>query len=272
MTAPSRLHLVTTGVKRVAWRTNVLRRPLLSAAMQYSLRLAPCRDCIAFPVAAAAAGAAGRSAAAPAGGTQPRRRHGGPAAAPRTVRAPPSPGAPRAHGRLPRRRSRSPTSSRTRKQIDGLFTLWQKDDKVWLELKPSDSGQPFFLSPKIRGIGEAGFYGGLMVLGRLGRPQIVSSARAQPGAAAGAQHRVHRASGHAQAAPSKPPSRPACWPAPRASQPHPERKSVLVEANALFLTTCWASAIQLQRAYRQGYYARPRNSRSPACAASPTRC
>src|SRR5205823_9858971 len=49
------------------------------------------------------------------------------------------------------------------KRIDGLFTLWQKDDKVWLELKPSDFNQPFFLSPKLKtGIGESHFYGGLL--------------------------------------------------------------------------------------------------------------
>ena len=35
------------------------------------------------------------------------------------------------------------------KKTDGLITLWQKDDKVWLELKPEDFGKPFFLSPKI---------------------------------------------------------------------------------------------------------------------------
>src|SRR5687768_13573932 len=46
------------------------------------------------------------------------------------------------------------------KRIDGLLTLWQRDDKVWLELKPADLGQAFFLSPKARtGIGEGRFYG-----------------------------------------------------------------------------------------------------------------
>ena len=49
------------------------------------------------------------------------------------------------------------------KRSDGLFTLWQKDDKVWLELRPEDLNQPFFLSPKIKtGIGENFFFGGLL--------------------------------------------------------------------------------------------------------------
>ena len=32
------------------------------------------------------------------------------------------------------------------KRSDGVLTVWQKDDKVWLELQPSDLDQPFFLS------------------------------------------------------------------------------------------------------------------------------
>ena len=41
--------------------------------------------------------------------------------------------------------------------------VWQKDDKVWIELKPEDFDKPFFLSPKLKtGIGERGFFGGLM--------------------------------------------------------------------------------------------------------------
>jgi hypothetical protein len=49
------------------------------------------------------------------------------------------------------------------KPVAGLFTVWQKDEKFWLELKPSDLNQPFFLSPKLKtGLGEGRFFGGLM--------------------------------------------------------------------------------------------------------------
>ena len=38
----------------------------------------------------------------------------------------------------------------------GPLTVWQKDDKLWLELQPKDFGQPYFFSPKLAsGIGEA---------------------------------------------------------------------------------------------------------------------
>ena len=40
---------------------------------------------------------------------------------------------------------------------------------------------------------------------------------------------------------------------PVASQPHPERKTVLIEANALFLTDMLGMGTALQRAFRQGY-------------------
>ena len=61
------------------------------------------------------------------------------------------------------------------KPVAGLFTVWQKDDKFWLELKPSDLNQPFFLSPKLKtGIGEGRFFGGLMGedLVKIGRAHV----------------------------------------------------------------------------------------------------
>jgi hypothetical protein len=49
------------------------------------------------------------------------------------------------------------------KRTDAAIAFWQKDDKVWLELRPEDLNQPFFLSSKLKtGIGERGFFGGLM--------------------------------------------------------------------------------------------------------------
>jgi hypothetical protein len=48
--------------------------------------------------------------------------------------------------------------------------------------------------------------------------------------------------------------------APVLSLPEPERKSVLVEANALFLADLLGFGMDLQRSYRQGYSFDPRNS------------
>ena len=45
-----------------------------------------------------------------------------------------------------------------------------------------------------------------------------------------------------------------------ASQPHPERKSVLIEANGLFLADLQGIAMKLQRGLRQGHALDLRNS------------
>ena len=50
------------------------------------------------------------------------------------------------------------------RRIEGMMTLWQKDEKVWLELKPEDFNKPMFFSPKIsQGLGEGGLFGGTML-------------------------------------------------------------------------------------------------------------
>jgi len=173
-----------------------------------------------------------------------------PASSPRPGAAPPAaPGALRPFAEV----------VRDAKRIEGLFTLWQKDDKVWLELRPEDLNQPFFLSPAIKtGIGENLFFGGLMsfddgavefrrihnvvqlvwlnteFIARAGTPEARAVAAAfSPSLLASA---------------------------PVLSLPQPERKSILVEANALFIADLLATATDLQRTYRQGYAFDARNS------------
>jgi len=144
------------------------------------------------------------------------------------------------------------------RQIDGLFTVWQKDDKVWLELKPSDLDQPFFMSPKSKtGIGEGRFFGGLMadevvVEFRRVHNQLQMVARntefvAQAGTPTG--RAVEAAFSPSLLASTS-----------VLSQPHPERESVLVEANALFVNDMLGTGMRLQHTYRQGYSMDTRNS------------
>lgn len=144
------------------------------------------------------------------------------------------------------------------KRTDGVLTVWQKDDKVWLELKPGDLDQPFFVSSKLKtGIGERNFFGGLMQdsgvvefrrihnqiqmiwknVGYIATPGTPESFAIEAGYS-----------------PSLLGS------APVLSQPEPERKSVLVEANTLFLADLLGLGMDLQRSYRQGYAFDPRNS------------
>ena len=138
-----------------------------------------------------------------------------------------------------------------------LLTVWQKDEKVWLELKPEDFGQPFFLSPKIAtGHRRArllrrpdGPYGSTAAADRR------VPARAQPGAADLARNvELHRQAGTPEARAVEAGFSPSLLAsAAVASQPHPERKSVLVEANTLFLADMLGIGMDLQRTYRQGY-------------------
>ncbi len=147
---------------------------------------------------------------------------------------------------------------RDAKQIDGLFTLHQKDERVWIELRPEDFNKPFYFSPKLaRGIGEGRIFGGTMVgsFGSRARAQVVEFERvhnqvrlvarnqqyiAEPGSpqarsvAAGFSSSLLSSSGVV-------------------SQPHPQRKSVLVDASPLFLGDLLGLGSVLQRAYRQAY-------------------
>ena len=144
------------------------------------------------------------------------------------------------------------------KKIDGLFTVWQKDDKFWLELKPEDFNKPLFLSPKVaRGIGEKGLYGGLMS-GRwsgYGRHQIVEFQKVhnQVRLLAVNSEFVARTGTPEARAVSAAFSPSLLSSAAVASQPHPERKTVLVEANGLFVNDMLGLGMSLGRTYRQGY-------------------
>ncbi len=143
-------------------------------------------------------------------------------------------------------------------KTEGLFTLYQKDEKVWIELKPEDFNRPFFLSPKLAtGIGEAMLFGGLMdeervIEFRRIHNQVQMIARNTEFTA-----RAGTPEGRAVAAAFSPSLLAST---PVASQAQPERKSVLVDANALFVNDMLGIGMRLQRSYRQGYGFDARNS------------
>jgi len=146
------------------------------------------------------------------------------------------------------------------RRSDGVIAVWQKDDKVWLELRPEDLNKPFYLSPKLKsGIGEGRFYGGSMLFGESG---VITFRRIHNQiqlvwlnvnyvASAGSPESLAIESGYSPSLIAS---------APVLSLPEPERKSILVEANSIFLADLLAFGVQLQRTYRQGYAFDPRNS------------
>jgi hypothetical protein len=163
--------------------------------------------------------------------------------------------------------------TRDARRSGGMITTWQKDEKVWLELSEHDFDVPFFLSPKIAGgIGEGGVLGGLMG-GRTGagKAQWVEFRRVYNQVqliARNAQYVAKAGTPEARAVSAAfSPSLLASTLV--ASQPHPVRKTVLVDAGALFMGDMLGIGAQLQRSYRQGYSLDQRNSAITAVRVQP---
>ncbi len=144
----------------------------------------------------------------------------------------------------------------------GLFTLWRKDDKLWIELDPDQFDHPFFFKSALnQGIGESRIFGGAMTY-PIGIAQIVTFHKHGHNVQLIAKNVKYTAKAgtpeaHAVAAGF---SDSLLAVAPIASQPHPERKSVLIDANALLLADLPAAASMLERSYRQPYGFDSRNS------------
>jgi len=150
------------------------------------------------------------------------------------------------------------TVIRDARRIDGPITAWQKDDKVWLELLPSQIGKPFFFSPKIKnGISDAWILGGLMNWGinGAGGPQVVEFQRVHNTVRFVARNTdVVATAGSPEARALKEAYSDSLLGAtPVASAPHPDRRSILIEANGLFLSDILGIGMMLQRGLRQGY-------------------
>ncbi|HLL10643.1 MAG TPA: zinc-dependent metalloprotease [Rubrivivax sp.] len=144
------------------------------------------------------------------------------------------------------------------RRIDGPLVLWQKEEKVWVELKPEQFGQPFLFSPKIKsGISEAWVLGGLMAypINGAGGSQVIEFQRVHN------QVRLQARNMDVMAAAGTPEARAVAdsyshsllGAVPVVSQPHPDRKSVLIEAHSLFLSDMLGIGMMLQRGMRQGY-------------------
>jgi len=150
----------------------------------------------------------------------------------------------------------------------GFFNLYQKDDKVWIEIAPEQFDQPFFFAANLsNGIGERLFFGGLMgesyvaSFHRLGTTQVQLIARntdffAQPG--------TPEARAVAEAFSDSLLSTAAI-----VAQPHPQRKSVLIDASALLFADIPGANGMLERAYRQSYSFDARNSSIKKIRATP---
>jgi hypothetical protein len=148
------------------------------------------------------------------------------------------------------------------KEDDGLFRLWTRDDRVWIEIAPDQFGKPFFLTSNLnRGIGENRLFGGMMTY-PAGLSQVIEFRKIGNLVQLIAKNTKYTAT------PGTPEARAVAAgfsdsllaSAPVVSQPHPERKSILIDAYALFMSDLPGAAIVLERVYRQSYAFDSRNT------------
>ena len=147
-------------------------------------------------------------------------------------------------------------------ETKGLLNIWRKDDKVWLELAPDQFDKPYFFKSAInQGIGESRIFGGAMTY-PIGVAQIVVfhkhgnavqliAKNVKYTAKPGTPEAYAVAAGFSDSLLAV---------APISSQPSQERKSVLIDANALLLSDIPAGAAMLDQTYHQSYGFDPRNS------------
>jgi Met-zincin/Domain of unknown function (DUF5117)/Domain of unknown function (DUF5118) len=145
------------------------------------------------------------------------------------------------------------------KEDKGFFTTWHKDDKVWIEIPEAMWDRPFFFSVNVtNAIGDAGIFGNQMG-GYLatGRGSYMASFRKHgtQGVQMIARNTAHSAADKspAKAMIDRAFSDSLIGTATIVSAPHPERKSVLIEANALLVNDFPSAASRLEQAYRQPY-------------------
>ncbi len=137
------------------------------------------------------------------------------------------------------------------REMKGFFTLWQKDDKVWIEVPDQRLDQLFFFSYNVSdSVGERFAYASQMgkryvvSFHRVGNAmQLIARNTRFVAAVGSATERAVRQSFSDSLIGS----------APVLSQPHPESKSVLIDASALLMTDIPGYSTTLESSFRINY-------------------
>ncbi len=144
------------------------------------------------------------------------------------------------------------------KETPGYFNIYSKDEKIWIEIKPHQFDQPLFLQVnRTHGIGERDPFASPML-----RSYIVEFHRLGNNVQMIAKntHFFAKEGSPLARAVRESSSDSLLGAVPVVSQPHPERKSVLIEANALLLVDLPSGSTALEAAYRIPYSFDSRNS------------
>lgn len=144
------------------------------------------------------------------------------------------------------------------KEIKGLFTLWQTDEKLYLEVLPDQLDKVYMLSLTAdSGIGERGFYAAAMT----GETAILLRKRAKNLQILAKNSRFRAADGTPMKRyVDRSFSDSALGLVKIESLPHPERKSVLVDLGSLLLTDLPMMSYALEATFRIPYRFDGKNS------------
>ncbi|MYM25587.1 DUF5117 domain-containing protein [Duganella sp. FT135W] len=142
--------------------------------------------------------------------------------------------------------------------LPGFLSLYQKEEKVWIELRPDQFDRPLFMSLNIpNGIGERGIYGSQMggsqvvVFHRVGNLVQMIAKNTDYSAKGGTPQSLAVQQAYSDSLLAI---------APVVSSPHPQSKSILVEANALLFGDILGMTTRLEAAFRLTYVMDARNS------------
>ncbi|WP_235533563.1 MULTISPECIES: zinc-dependent metalloprotease [unclassified Roseateles] len=136
------------------------------------------------------------------------------------------------------------------KEQPGLFPIWRKDDKVWIEIPKEAFNKPFLFSANVaNSIGERGLYASQMLGDEIAEWRRIGNQIQL--IALNTKFRSDDASSKLAIEQSFSPSLIAG--APVASAEHPDRKSVLVDASGLLLGDIPGYSTRLEMAFRLPY-------------------
>ncbi|MBT9494181.1 MAG: zinc-dependent metalloprotease [Paucibacter sp.] len=211
------------------------RRLTLSAVASAVALLSACATTAPDAASPAAPAVKAAAAAAPAAAAGPASAASAPTAG---AKPPADPTAPKPFAEV----------SKDAKVQAGLFPIWRKDDKVWLEIPKDKIGKPFLFTVNIASsIGERGLYASQMA-----GDQMVEWRRIGNQIQLVALNTAFRGEGGAKLAVAQAFSPSLIAAGPVGSAEHPERKSVLVDAG-MFLTDIPGLSTRLEAAYRLPY-------------------
>lgn len=144
------------------------------------------------------------------------------------------------------------------KEVAGLFKMFKKDEKVWLEIKPDQFDKPYYFTWNIpQSVGERGLYGSQMGGGRMvvwkkigNQIQLIAK-----------NTEFHAKPGTPQAQfVSESFSDSILTSGPVASLPHPESKGVLIDVSSFFFGDIPGYQTRIEAAMRLPYALDARNT------------